>query len=189
MLDENELSSGDLSKFDVIVAGIRASQTSPDFAANNKRLIDFMNNGGTLIVQYQQYEYTRQNLPPFPAKMDSNIRTVDENAPVKILAPENPVFNFPNKITENDFDDWVQERNLYTFTSFDEKYIPLLETHDVGEAESKGGLVYAEVGKGKYVYAAYSFFRQLPAGNPGAFRLFANLLSLPKSRKSALIKN
>lgn len=183
LLDENYLSTGDLSKFDTIVAGIRASQTRPDLAANNKRLIEFMNNGGTLIVQYQQNDYIRQNLPPFPAKMESNIRTVDENAPVKILAPDNPVFNFPNKITENDFDNWVQERNLYTFTSFDERYTPLLETHDAGEAESTGGMVYAEVGKGKYVYTAYSFFRQLPAGNPGAFRLFANMLSLPKSKK------
>lgn len=183
MLDESYLSTGDLSKFDTIVVGVRASQTRPDFVANNKRLSDFMTNGGTLIVQYQQYEYVRANLPPFPAKMDSNIRTVDENAPVKILAPEHPVFNFPNKIREKDFDGWVQERNLYTFTSFDEKYTPLLETHDAGEAESKGGMVYAEVGKGKYVYTAYSFFRQLPAGNQGAFRLFANLLSLPKSGK------
>ncbi len=181
MLDENYLSTGDLLKFDTIVVGVRASQTRPDFVANNKRLSDFMTNGGTLIVQYQQYEYVRANLPPFPAKMDSNIRTVDENAPVRILAPAHPVFNFPNKITEKDFDHWVQERNLYTFTSFDKKYTPLLETHDAGEAESKGGMVYAEVGKGKYVYTAYSFFRQLPAGNQGAFRLFANLLSLPKS--------
>ena len=183
MLDENYLSAGDLSKFDVIVVGVRASQTRPDFVANNKRLIEFMTAGGTLIVQYQQFEYARQDLAPYPVKMDSSVRTTDERAPVKILAPAHQVFNFPNKITERDFDDWVQERNLYTFTSFDERYVPLLETHDAGEPESLGGMLYAEVGRGRYVYTAYSFFRQLPAGNAGAFRLFANLLSLPKAAR------
>ena len=182
MLDEKMLSTGDLSQFETIVVGIRASQVRPDFVANNNRLIDFVKNGGTLIVQYQQQDYARRNLPPFPAKMDSNIRTVDENAPVKIIAPNNPVFNFPNKITEKDFENWVQERNLYSWTDFDSKYVPLLETHDEGEPESKGGMMYAEVGKGKYIYTGYSWFRQLPVGNAGAYRIFANLLSLPKAK-------
>ena len=92
-------------------------------------------------------------------------------------------FNFPNKITEMDFANWVQERNLYTLTSFDDKYTPLLESHDAGEQENKGGLVIAKVGKGNWVYCSYSFFRQLPAGIPGAYRLFANLMSLPKTAK------
>ena len=183
MLSEKDLSTGDLARFDTIVVGIRASQVRPDFVANNGRLNDFVKNGGTLIVQYQQNEYVRMNLPPLPAKMDSNIRTVEENAPVKILQPTNPVFNFPNKITDADFANWVQERNLYTFTSFDDKYIPLLETHDEGEAESSGGMLYAEIGKGKYIYTAYSWFRQLPVGNSGAYRIFANMLSLPKAGK------
>jgi hypothetical protein len=141
-----------------------------------------MNKGGTLIVQYQQQEFVRYNLPPFPAKMNSNIRTTDENAPVKILAPAHPVFNFPNKITDADFAGWVQERNLYTLTEWSEQYTPLLETHDAGEPESKGGLLFAKVGKGNFVYNSYSFFRQLPTGNPGAYRIFANLLSLPKAK-------
>jgi hypothetical protein len=141
-----------------------------------------MNRGGTLIVQYQQQEYVRLNLPPYPAKMTANIRTVDENAPVKVLEPTHPIFNFPNKITEADFADWVQERNLYTLTEFDAKYTPLLETHDEGEPESKGGMLYANVGKGKFVYTAYSWFRQLPVGNAGAYRIFANMLSLPKAK-------
>ena len=190
MLDEKDLSIGYLSKFDTIVVGIRASQARPDFVANSARLLDFVKNGGALIVQYQQQEYIRENLPPFPAKMDmvvsgnqriSNVRVTDENAPVKILQPEHPVFNFPNKIIASDWDNWVQERNLYNFSSFDPKYTPLLESHDEGDPESTGGLVYAKIGKGHYVYNSYSFFRQLPAGNPGAFRLFANLLSLPKA--------
>lgn len=181
MLDEKFLSTGNLNQFDTIVVGIRASQVRPDFVANNGRLNEFVKNGGTLIVQYQQNEYIRQNLQPLPAKMDSNIRTVDENAPVKILQPANPVFNFPNKISDADFTNWVQERNLYTFTEFDSNYIPLLETHDEGEPESKGGMLYAEIGKGKYIYTAYSWFRQLPVGNAGAYRIFANMLSLPKA--------
>lgn len=182
MLDGNYLATGDLSQFDTIVAGIRASQVRPDFVANHGRLIDFVKNGGTLIVQYQQQDYARRNMPPFPAKMDSNIRTVDETAPVKILAPNNPVFNFPNKITEKDFENWVQERNLYSWTDFDSKYVPLLETHDEGEPESKGGMMYAEVGKGKYIYTGYSWFRQLPVGIAGAYRIFANMLSLPRAK-------
>jgi hypothetical protein len=182
MLAEKDLSTGDLSRFDTIVVGIRASQVRPDFVANNGRLNDFVKNGGTLIVQYQQNDFIQKNLPLLPAKMDSSIRTVEENAPVKILQPTNPVFNFPNKITDADFANWVQERDLYTFTSFDEKYIPLLETHDEGEPESKGGMLYAEIGKGKYIYTAYSWFRQLPVGNSGAYRIFANMLSLPKAK-------
>ncbi len=191
MLEEKDLSTGDLSKFDTIVVGVRASQVRPDFTANNNRLLDFVKNGGTLIVQYQQQEYVRNNLPPFPAKMDivingtqriSNVRVVDENAPVKILQPSNPVFNFPNKITKTDFANWVQERNLYNFSEFDAKYTPLLESHDEGEPENGGGMVYTEIGKGKYIYSSYSWFRQLPRGVPGAYRIFANMLSLPKSK-------
>jgi LmbE family N-acetylglucosaminyl deacetylase len=189
MLEEKDLSTGDLSKFDTIVVGIRASQVRPDFVANNNRLLDFVRNGGTLIVQYQQAEMIQNNLLPFPAKMDavtngtqriSNVRVVDENAPVKILVPDNPIFNYPNKIVASDWDNWVQERNLYTLTSLDSQYTALLETQDEGEPPVTGGLLYAKIGKGTYVYNAYSFFRQLPVGNPGAYRLFANMLSLPK---------
>lgn len=190
MLEEKDLSTGDLSKFDTIVVGIRASQVRPDFVANNGRLLDFVKNGGTLIVQYQQQEYVQKNLPPFPAKMDtvingqqriSNVRVTDENAKVTILVPNHPVFNFPNKIGNEDWENWVQERNLYSFSTFDEKYTALLEAHDEGEPESNGGMVYAEIGKGKYIYSSYSWFRQLPVGNAGAYRIFANMLSLPKA--------
>jgi hypothetical protein len=190
MLDETDLSTGDLSKFDTIVVGIRASQVRPDYVANNGRLLEFVRNGGTLIVQYQQQEFIRENLAPFPAKMESvvngtqrigNVRVVDENAPVKILVPNHAVFNFPNKIVNSDWDNWVQERNLYTLTGLDPQYTALLETADEGEPANTGGLVYAKIGRGHYVYNAYSFFRQLPTGNPGAYRLFANILSLPKS--------
>lgn len=173
MIDENYLTNGDLSKFDTIVVGIRASQVRPDFIANHQRLLDYTKNGGTLLVQYQLPVY--QNLLPFPAQMGA--RVTDENAKVTILEPTHPIFNFPNKITDKDFENWVQERNLYALSNLDANYKSLLESHDANEAENKGGLVVAEIGKGKYIYCSYAFFRQLPAGNAGAYRLFANLLS------------
>lgn len=185
LINENDLTSADLSRFDTIVVGIRAYQVRQDLISNNQRVLDFVRGGGTLIVQYQRPDYVSQNLQPFPASMTDTQRTtagttarvVDENAKVTILEPTNAVFNFPNKITDADFSGWVQERNLYNFTTFDAKYTPMLESHDAGEAENKGGLVVAEIGKGKYIYCSYAFFRQLPAGVPGAYRLFANLLN------------
>lgn len=179
MLGENDLTSGDLSRFDVIVVGIRAAQVRADFVANHQRLLDYVSKGGTLLVQYQPPSY--QNLLPFPAAIGA--RVVDENAKVTLLEPAHPVFNFPNKITDEDFKNWIQERNLNAFTTFDAKYMPLLESHDINEPENKGGLVVAEIGKGKYIYSSYAFFRQLPAGVPGAYRLFANLLSSPRAKK------
>jgi len=178
MLDEKQLNNGNLARFDSIVVGIRASEVREDFIANHQRLIDYVKNGGNLIVQYQRPIY--ENLLPFPAKLGA--RVVDENAKVTILDATNPIFNFPNKITDADFTGWVQERNLYAFSTFDANYKPLLEAHDAGEAENKGGLIIAEIGKGKYIYTSYAFFRQLPAGVSGVYRLFANLLSLPKAK-------
>lgn len=186
----DDLTTADLSKLDTIVVGIRASETRPDFVSNNQRLLDYVRKGGNLIVQYQRPSFIQQNLLPYPASMTDTQKTaagttsrvVDENAKVTILQPNHPIFNFPNRITDEDFEGWVQERNLYNFTSFDKSYIPLLESHDGGEAENKGGLVVASIGRGRYIYCSYSFFRQLPAGVPGAYRLFANLLSLPKAK-------
>ena len=140
-----------------------------------------MERGGTLIVQYQQGDYVTRKLPPFPVDRPRNSRVADETAPVRILAPAHPVLTFPNRITAADFSDWVQERNLCAFTNFDRRYTPLLETADPGEPPQPGGEVYAEIGKGRYVYTAFAWFRQLPAGVPGAFRQFANLVSLSKA--------
>ena len=183
MLDGDMLATGDLSRFDTIVVGIRASEANPDFVANNGRVLDYLQRGGTLIVQYQQQEYANRKMPPFPAgpPTNANPRVTVEDAPVKILVPTHPAFNFPNKITDADFAGWVQERNAYAFSMFDARYVPLLETADPGEPPVRGAEVYAEVGKGRYIYTAYSWFRQLPAGVPGAYRQFANLISLSKA--------
>ena len=177
MLETEMLATGDLAAYDTIVVGIRASQTRPDFVANHGRLLEYVEAGGTLIVQYQQGDYVRRGLPPFPAEMST--RVTDETAPVRVLEPFHPVFNFPNRIISDDWDGWVQERNLYAFSTFDDRYVPLLETVDPGEPPQLGGQVIAAIGDGHYIYTAYSWFRELPAGVPGAYRLFANLLSLP----------
>jgi hypothetical protein len=158
---------------------VRASEARPDFVANTARLLQFVKDGGTLIVQYQQPDYTNRKLAPFPAEGQN--RVIDETAPVKILQPEHPAFTFPNRIVPSDWDGWVQERDLYAFATFDPQYVPLLETNDPGEPPQRGGELYAKLGKGHYVYTSYAWFRQLPAGVPGAYRLFANLLSLPKA--------
>jgi LmbE family N-acetylglucosaminyl deacetylase len=189
MLDEKDLSTGDLSKYETIVVGVRASETRADFVANNKRLLDYVKNGGNLIVQYQRGNFAASGLLPFPADAQDRQRTaagsisrvVDENAPVTILQPQNPIFNLPNKITDADFMGWVQERNAYNLVTFDSRYTSLLESHDEGEQPNNGGMVIANIGKGTYIYTSYSWFRQLPAGVPGAYRIFANMLNLPKT--------
>lgn len=183
MLEKDALATGDLSAFDTIVVGIRASQARPDFIANHGRLLQYIEAGGTLVVQYQQPDYIAKKVLPFPAEMAS--RVTDELAPVEILQPRHPIFTFPNTITAADFSGWVQDRNLYAFTKFDPKYVPLLATADRGEPPQTGGEVVAEIGKGRFVYTAYAWFRQLPAGVPGAYRQFANLVSLSKAPRAA----
>ncbi|HEY8550720.1 MAG TPA: PIG-L family deacetylase [Vicinamibacterales bacterium] len=176
LLTDDQLASSDLSAWDTIVVGIRASESRPAFVANNGRLLQYVRNGGTLIVQYQQTDYTSRGLVPLPAS--GATRVTDETAPVKILAPDHPVFTTPNRIGPEDWEGWVQERNLYAFANFDPQYQPLLETRDPGEEPQRGGQLYLRLGKGHYVYTSYAWFRQLPAGVPGAYRMFANLLSL-----------
>jgi hypothetical protein len=181
MIDDETLSTGDLSRFDTIVVGVRASEGRPAFVANNARLRQYMEAGGTLIVQYQQGDYAQRQLAPYPITAPTNSRVTEELAPVRILAPLHPLFTFPNRIGNADFDNWVQERNLYAFTTWDMRYTPLLESQDRGEMPQRGAALVADVGKGRYVYTAYSWFRQLPAGVPGAYRQFANLISLAKA--------
>ena len=179
MLDEVALAFGDLSKYDAITVGIRAYELRPDLLRANARLLDYVKRGGTLLVQYQRDFAWNEELPaPFKATMPGETsRVTDANSPVRFLAPDDPLLNAPNKITLGDFQDWVQERGLYFWGTFDAKYTPVLGLTDPGEAEAKGSLVYARDGKGLYIYTGLSFFRELPAGVPGAYRLFVNLLS------------
>jgi drug/metabolite transporter superfamily protein YnfA len=180
-LSSGDLAAGNLSKFDAIVLGVRTYAAREDLKANNGRILDYVKNGGVVVVQYNTPEYDH-NYGPYPYKMGSNPEEVtDENSKVEILAPNNPVFNWPNKITEKDFEHWVEERGSKFLQSWDSAYVPLLETHDPGQEPQKGGLVYATYGKGVYIYNAYAFYRQLPDGVPGAYRLFANMVSLAKN--------
>ncbi|HWZ53521.1 MAG TPA: PIG-L family deacetylase [Candidatus Acidoferrales bacterium] len=177
MLDEIALAFEDLRRYDSIVVGIRAYDLRPDLLRSNRRLLDYVQQGGSLVVQYQRDPQWISAMP-YPATMpDQTSRVTDANSPVRFLAPDNPVVNSPNKITLADFEGWEQERGLYFLGSFDSHYIPVLGLKDPGEAEANGALVYARDGKGVYIYTGLSFFRELPAGVPGAYRLFVNLLS------------
>jgi LmbE family N-acetylglucosaminyl deacetylase len=178
IITPQELISGDLSRYDTIVVGIRAYDVRTDVREHNRRLLEYANNGGTLIVQYNQNTsvFNEGHYTPYPATL-SNQRVTVEEAPVEILAPDEHIFSYPNKIGPKDFDGWVQERGLYFMSQWDPQFKPLLACNDPGEQPQKGGLLMAHYGKGLYIYSGYAFFRQLPAGVPGAVRLMVNLLS------------
>jgi len=178
VIPAEKVASEDLSRYRTIVLGIRAYDTQKDVVANNKRLLDYVAGGGTLIVQYDTgvSDFNSGHLTPYPAQL-SRARVSIEEAPVEILAPDDPVFHYPNQITPRDFDGWVQERGLYFMNQWDSNFKALLACHDPGEQPQKGGLLKAQYGKGVYIYNAYAFFRQLPAGVPGAIRLYVNLLA------------
>jgi hypothetical protein len=179
-LSAADLATGDLSKFDVIVLGVRTYAARQELTTYNERLLDYVKKGGVVIVQYNTPEYDH-NYGPYPYKMTGDPEEVtDESSKVEILDPANPVFTWPNKITEKDFEGWVEERGSKFMQSWDPRYEALLETHDAGQDPQKGGLLYARYGKGVYIYNAYALYRQLPEGVPGAYRLLANLVSLPK---------
>lgn len=176
-----DLAGADLSKFDVILLGVRTYAARPDLITYNQRLLDYVKNGGVVVVQYNTPEFDK-NYGPYPYHMGENPEEVtDENSQVDILEPNNPVFTWPNKITEADFRNWIEERGSKFMTTWDPHYEALLETHDPSQAPQKGGLLYAKYGKGIYIYNAYAFYRELPEGVPGAYRLMANMLSLPKN--------
>ena len=185
MLDANALTFGDLSKYSAIVVGVRAYELRPELASANKRLLDYVSAGGTLVVQYNRDFIWNKFLPaPYHATIGNPTpRITDENAEVKFLKPDDPLLNTPNKITTADFQNWVQERGLYYWSDFDAKYTPLLSMHDPGEKDLTGGLVYTHLGKGVYIYTGLAFFRELPEGVPGAYRLFVNLLSASQSAR------
>jgi len=171
---------GDLSQFDVIVVGSNSS-SKPELTQYNSQLLEYSRRK-LVILAYTQQQFVSGDFPAFPRPEARPFRVTDENAKVTILEPEHPRFNFPNKITQRDFDGWVQERGAYFLSDWDSHFKPLMACHDPGEPDLKGGEVIAEYGKGLYVYTAYAWFRQLPKGVPGAYRLIANLVSLPKAR-------
>ncbi len=177
-LAATDVAAGDLGRFDAIVLGVRAYAARPELATANNRLLDYVKKGGLVMVQYNTPEFDH-NYGPYPYTMGSNPEEVtDEASKVEMLAPEHAVFQSPNRITTKDFEGWVEERGSKWMKSWDARYEALLETHDEGQEAQKGGLLVARYGKGVYIYNAYAFYRQLPEGVPGAFRLFANLLSL-----------
>ena len=188
MLDANALNFGDLAKYDAIVVGVRAYELRSELPGANQRLLDYVQNGGTLVVQYQRdFAWDGKNYSPYPSKIankqgDPLPRITDETSPVKFLKADDPLLNAPNKITQDDFKGWMQERGLYFWSEYDPRYTPLLAMNDPGEKDLDGALLYTKLGNGTYIYTGIAFFRQLPEGVPGAYRLFVNLLSASRSR-------
>ena len=185
ILDDKELSRLSLGQFDAIITGVRAYNTDAWLNNYYDKLMRYINNGGNLIVQYN----TSSNIGPVRARIApynfdiTRTRVTDENAEVKFLHPDQPVLNFPNKITENDFTGWIQERSIYHAANFDDKnFETVFAMHDAGEADNDGSLIIAKYGKGTFVYTGLVFFRELPAGVEGAYRLMANLIALNKQK-------
>ena len=177
-LTMEDVAGGKLSGYDVVVLGVRAYAANPGLAAANGKLLEYAKNGGVVIVQYNLGPF---DYGPYPYSLGSAEKVVDETSAVQLLAPESQVLSWPNKITARDFDGWVEERGHGFMETWDAQYVAPLETHDPGQDPQKGGLLVAKTGKGVYVYVALALYRELPEGVPGAYRLFANLLSLGKS--------
>lgn len=180
MLDPASISEKQLEEFDAVVLGVRAFNVDEALKFRQNVLFDYVKNGGTLVVQYNtNHSLVTSNIAPFQLDL-SRERVTEEDADVSFLAPNHPALNFPNKITQQDFEGWVQERGLYFPDNWAEEFTPILSTHDQGESPKNGSLLVAPYGEGYYIYTGLSFFREFPAGVPGAFRLFANLLSIGK---------
>jgi LmbE family N-acetylglucosaminyl deacetylase len=182
MLDEKELGK-DLASYDAIVVGVRAYNTEDRLGFYQEKLMDYVKQGGTMVVQYVTARngflnngLKVENMGPYPFTI-SRERVTDESAEIQILVSDDPLLNSPNKITQEDFKGWIQERGLYFAADYEKNYTPLVAAHDPGEEALRGGLIYTKYGKGYYIYTGLSFFRELPAGIPGAYRLFANLIS------------
>ncbi len=179
-LTENEILNGNLTVFDAIIIGVRAFNINTRLPVEQPKLLEYVKNGGNLLVQYNNNNGLVTNqIGPYPFRI-VNFRVTDENAPVTILNPADPILNYPNKITQADFKGWIQERGIYFATDIDPKYRTVLQMNDPNEAPGKGSLLVADYGKGRFVYTSLVFFRELPAGVPGAYRLFINLISKPK---------
>lgn len=184
-LNAATLGQTDLSAYSAIVVGPRAYETQPALVANNRRLLDYARAGGTLVVQYGQYEMQQPGIMPYPITINRpHDRVTVEGVPVTIFDSTAAILRSPNRITARDFDGWIQDRSLYMPRTFDPAYVPVLEMSDPGEAPNRGALLVAPLGRGTYVYTTLAFFRQLPNGVPGAARLFVNLLAAKAPRTS-----
>ncbi len=178
ILSPTELAQDDLASYDAIIVGIRAYSARPELATSTPHLLNYVRNGGTLLVQYQSVQFPA----PYPLTLGRNPeKVVDEQAPVTLLDPGNPVFNYPNHLTSADFDGWVEERGHSFLESWSSQYTPLTEVHDPGQDPQQGGLLKAHYGKGNYFYMAYAVYRQLPEAVPGAYRLLVNLIAAGKN--------
>jgi LmbE family N-acetylglucosaminyl deacetylase len=183
MLGASDLATGNLARFNTIITGTRAYAVRTDLKTSNRRLLDYVQNGGNLIVLYNTQELDPKLYAPYPGELPASAEEVsEEDSPVEVLAPADPVFTTPNRITKADFDGWVEQRGSKFWTNWDPRYTAMIATWDAGQAPQKGGWLHARYGKGHYTYFAYAFHRQLPYGVPGAYRLLANLLSLNVTR-------
>lgn len=181
-LTADDIAKSDLSPFNTIVIDNRGYQAHPELVAANSRLLKFAEDGGTVVVFYHRVGEWNPQLAPFPITV-GNDRVTEEDAPVTFLQPKHPLLNFPNKITQKDFANWIQERGLYFPSSWDPRYTAVLSTNDTGEPPLKGGLLVAPYGKGNYIYTSFVWYRQLRAGHPGGYRFFANLISYGRRKE------
>lgn len=177
MLHKNDLEASNLAKYDAVIVGVRAFNTVDWLAYKNQALFDYAKNGGVVIVQYNTPGTVTERLAPYALTLSGSRVTV-EDSEVKILSADHPVLNTPNKIVKEDFAGWIQERGLYFPSKWGPEFEPIISCNDPGESPLSSSMLIARHGKGYYVYTGISFFRQLPAGVPGAYRLFANMISL-----------
>ena len=187
MIGADDLAWGNLSRFDAIVTGVRAYERRDDLRANNKRLLEYVFNGGTAIVQYNKFEFNDAQYGPYPARVSSN-RVTDESAPATVLAPDDPLLTTPNQISAAAWKGWVQERGLYFLGEKDPRYRDLVQLEDpfpYNRGPKAGALVEATYGRGRWVYVGLGLWRQLPAGTDGAYQLLANLIALGRTAKTA----
>ena len=181
ILATSDLTQGDLTGYDAIVLGVRAYAVRADLKSANGRLLDYVKNGGVLVVQYNLQDFDH-NYGPYPFELGQSAqKVVDESSAVKILEPNHPMFTWPNRISADDFKGWEEERGHGFMKTWDKQYTALVETHDPEQDEQKGGLLVARYGKGFYIYDAFAIYRQLPSGVPGAYRLLGNMISLKKN--------
>jgi len=188
-LNEDDITPEKLENFDAVVVGIRAYNTSDRAKFYQKYLHNYVEKGGTLIAQYNTNRGLKVDaVAPYPLKL-SRDRVTDENSEVQIINPNHELLNYPNKISESDFNGWVQERGLYFPDEWDSNFESVISMNDKNESPKTGSLLIANYGKGKFIYTGLSFFRELPAGVPGAYKLFANMLSIGKNNMDKPLKN